>query len=62
MDAKNCANDSLEFLSALAVVYLTSVLNKQIVQDPTRVERSSRDLERRKTNKENILISIIMPL
>lgn len=48
MNAKNCVNDFLELLSALAIVYLTSVLNKQTVQDPTRVERSSEERKIRK--------------
>lgn len=46
----NCVNDSPEFLSVLVLVFLTSILNKQIVQDPTSTETF-----RRKENKENVL-------
>lgn len=51
MNAENdCVNDSPEFLSVLVLVFLTSILNKQIVQDPT-----STEIFRRKENKENVL-------
>lgn len=52
MNAENdCVNDSPEFLSVLVLVFLTSILNKQIVQDPT----STEIFRRRKENKENVL-------
>lgn len=35
---KNHIKDSPEFPSVLAWVFLTSILHKQIVQDPTNIE------------------------